>query len=166
MTRYKYDPARVRADFRRKYCRELDLPSGKPSGVEIYPITEDEINELMGDCESSCPKFGEHVTISEWMLWAALRLKYGINYLHPIPKSLQWQTYEPHYTGEKEPTIDDKLEELETKMQNYVDLEIERFNEKFLNYINDGQKSTVKTMACMEEDYKKYFKKNLDIVEF
>ena len=166
MTRFKYDPTRVRAEFRRKYCRELDLPSGKPSGIEIYPITESEVNQIMGDCEFPFPAGGEFTTISEWMLWSALRIKYGINYLHPIPKCLQWQTYEPHYMGEKEQTIDDKLEELEIKMQNYVDHEMQYFNEKFLNKINEGQKSAVKTMACMEEDYKKYFKKNLDIVDF
>jgi hypothetical protein len=164
--KYKYDPSRVRSAFRRKYCRELDLPSGKPSGIEIYPITEEEINKLMGDCEYTPPRSGELTTISEWMLWAALRLKYGITYLHPLPKSMRWQTYESHYDGDKEPTIDEKLEILEMKMQAYVDHEVQYFNEKFLDKINEGKKSTVKTMACMEEDYKNYLKNNLDIPEF
>ena len=163
--KYKYDPARVRTSFRRKYCRELDLPSGKPSGVEMFPITADEVNRLMGDCEYSAPLDGERTTISEWMLWAALRLKYGINYLHPLPKSMQWQTYESHYAGDPKPTIDEKLEILELKMQNYIDFEMQYFNEKFLDKINYGKKSTVKTMTCMEKDFKKYFGGALDISE-
>ena len=86
MAKYKYDPTRVRASFRHKYCHEIDLPSGKPSGYELYPITEQEINDLMGDFDGVAPIGGELTTISEWMLWAALRIKYGINYLNPKTK--------------------------------------------------------------------------------
>jgi hypothetical protein len=165
MTRFKYDPTRVRAEFRKKYCRELDLPSGKPSGVEMFPITEDEINNLMGDCEFDRPRSDEHTTISEWMLWSALRLKYGISYLNPQPKCLQ-VAYERTYEESAKEDLKLHLEELELRMQNYVDNEMQYFNEKFLDKINEGQKSTVKTMTCMEEDFRKYFKKNLDIAEF
>lgn len=165
MARFKYDPTRVRAEFRRKYCRELDLPSGKPSGVEMFPITEDEINNLMGGCEFDRPHSDEHTTISEWMLWSALRLKYGINYLNPQPKCLQVAYERTHEESAKE-DLKLHLEELELRMQNYVDHEMQYFNEKFLDKINEGQKSTVKTITCMEEDFRKYFKKNLDICDF
>lgn len=163
--RYKYDPSRVRSAFRKKYCRELDLPSGKPSGVELNPITEEEINKLMGDCEFNPPRSSEWVSISEWMLWSALRLKYGVNYLNPQPKCLQ-VAYERIYEESAKEDLKLHLEELELRMQNYVDNEMQHFNEKILEQINNGEKSTVKTMACMEEDFKKYFKKNLDIPEF
>ena len=43
---------------------------------------------------------------------------------------------------------------------------MEYFNEEFLDKINEGQKTSVKTMAYIEEDFRKYFKKNLDNVEF
>lgn len=161
MLRYRYDPSRVRPEFRRKYCRELDMPSGKPSGFEIFPITEQEINDLVGDFDGAPPVRGELKTISEWMLWAALRLKYGINYLNPKPKCLR---YVNEYTVA--PSADDKLEELEIRMQNYIDNEMKYFSEKFLDKINGGQKSAVKTMTCMEQDYKKYISHGLDIPEF
>lgn len=164
MLRYRYDPSRVRASFRRKYCRELDLPSGKPSGFEIFPITEQEINDFLGDFDGAPPLDGELTTISEWMLWASLRLKYGINYLNPKPKCLDYDV--SNYDIKTKPEWEEKIEELEIKMQNYVDHEIEYFYKKYLEKINDGQKSVVKTMACMEEDYKKYFKKELDFGGF
>lgn len=164
MLKYRYDPSRVRDSFRRKYCRELDLPSGKPSGFVLFPITEQEINDLVGDFDGAPPLDGERTTISEWMLWAGLRLKYGINYLNPTPKCLKYDV--SNYDIETKPEWEEKIEELEIKMQNYIDREIEYFNEKFLDKINKSKKSSVKTMTCMEEDYKKYFKENLDIPNF
>lgn len=153
MTRFKYDASRVRRDFHSKYCGEFQLPSGKPSGMYMYPISEEEINELMGGCEFDMPK-GEFQTISEWMLWSALRIKYGLGYMNPRTKQSRWFLFGP--TCDEQVEQNDKFEELELRMQNYVDHEIEYFNEKFLEKINDGQKSTVKTMACMEQDFKKF----------
>ena len=164
MARFKYDASRVRASFRSKFCKELDLPSGKKSGFYVFPIEEDEINRLMGNCEFNMPD-GEFETISEWMLWSALRMKYGINYLHPTSKQARWFLFGSDI-GEPAEKSDDKLEELELRMQNYIDNEMKYFSEYFLSKINDGQKSTVKTIGCMEEDYRKYFKKTLDIPEF
>ena len=165
MLKYRYDPSRVRASFRRKYCRELSLPSGKPSGFEVYPITKEEIETLLADFDGAPPLGGELTTISEWMLWAALRLKYGIRYLNPTPKCLRNENVSI-YDIEARPKWEEKMEELEIRMQNYIDHEMEYFSEKFLEQLNEGKKSTLKTMTCMEEDYKKYFKNNLDISEF
>lgn len=165
MARYKYDPTRVRESFRNKYCKTLQLPSGKMSNYDFFPITEDEINSLMADFDSTPPQNSEWTTISEWMLFSALRFKYGVNYLNPQPKSL-WRTYERTYEKSEEEKLKLRLEEIAIRMQNYVDHEIEYFNEKYLEKINDGQKSSVKTMDCMEEDYKKYLQHGLDIPDF
>ena len=141
------------------------------SGYEFFPITEQEINELLKDFDGVPPRNDEQVTISEWMLWAALRLKYGINYLNPKTKQ-HWNLlfsdsgYQRTAEESAKAELDRRLEELECRMQSYVDNEMEYFNEEFLDKINEGQKTSVKTMACMEEDFKKYFKKNLDIAEF
>jgi len=172
MAKYKYDPTRVRVEFRRKYCKELQLPSGKMSGYELFPITEQEINELLKDFDGTPPHNDEQVTISEWMLWAALRLKYGINYLSPMSKQHRYlllscpTSYQRTAEESAKAELDRRFEELECRMQNYVDNEMEYFNEEFLDKINEGQKTSVKTMAYIEEDFRKYFKKNLDNVEF
>jgi len=171
MLKYRYDPTRVRASFRHKYCQELDLPSGKPSGFEIFPITEEEINNLMGDVDCVPPLDGELTTISEWMLFGALRLKYGVNYMNPMTKQHKHllfsnDLYQRTAEDSSKAELKRHLEELEIRMQNYIDHEIQYFNEKFLEKINHGEKSTVKTMTCMEEDFKKYFQKNVDIEDF
>jgi len=70
------------------------------------------------------------------------------------------------YDIKKKPKWEDKMEDLEIRMQNYIDNEIQYFGEKFLDKINEGKKSAVKTMTYMEQDYKKYFDKSLDITEF
>jgi hypothetical protein len=83
----KFDPLEVRPSFRRHYCRELSLPSGKPSGIQIFPISTDEINKLTNTFTDK--DYSETIakdickTESEFLLWTALRMKYGFQYLEP-----------------------------------------------------------------------------------
>ena len=83
----KFDPLEVRPSFRRHYCRELLLPSGKPSGIQIFPIATDEVDKLTSgftekDYSETIAR-DECKTESEFLLWTALRMKYGFQYLEP-----------------------------------------------------------------------------------
>lgn len=82
----KYNSYYVRPEFRRIVCRELDLPSGRPSGYELYPVDGAFVQEVAGIYDppakavmDSCGAENVH----EWLLWTAARVKYGINYLNP-----------------------------------------------------------------------------------
>lgn len=82
----QYNSYYVRPEFRRIVCRELDLPSGRPSGYELYPVDGAFVQEVAGIYEppsktvmDSCGAKNVH----EWLLWTAARLKYGVNYLSP-----------------------------------------------------------------------------------
>lgn len=83
----RFDPLEVRPSFRSEYCQELSLPSGKKSGRYNYPIATSEIINLIKDFttddyeKSIAKEFCK--TESEFSLWLALRLKYGITYLQP-----------------------------------------------------------------------------------
>lgn len=88
----RFKSADVRRVFRRRYQHEYVLPSGRNSGIYAYPITDEEVEVLTS--EYVPPKFikttdptvlfgGYFLNESEWRLWTALRLKYGINYMNP-----------------------------------------------------------------------------------
>lgn len=84
--RLKYDALEVRPSFKSTYCRELMLPSGKGSGWYCYPISAEEIISLTADITEQDYKnttAKECKTISEYLMWVALRLKFGVTYLAP-----------------------------------------------------------------------------------
>lgn len=80
-----YNPSKVRTSFRRKFCHEYQLPSGKYSGYFAYPISDDEVIAITSDySDEEAPNYvGKTLfaNISEWRLWTALRIKYGVNYM-------------------------------------------------------------------------------------
>lgn len=98
--RLKYNSYYVRPEFRRIVCRELDLPSGRPSGYELYPVEDEYVQKVAGMYEApdvkvitSCGADNMH----EWLLWTAARVRYGVNYLSP-KRNQFWLTddmYEP-----------------------------------------------------------------------
>lgn len=96
----------VRLTFKHKYCRTLQLPSGGWSDYDMFPITEQEVRELTKDIKSR-PK-GEWITMDEYLLWCALRLKYGINYLKP-KKQKFLSHIDRLYEMPKEESLEEKL---------------------------------------------------------
>lgn len=81
----KYDPFDVRPSFRSHWCKELSLPSGKGSGYYLNPITTEEVIKLTEDCTD---KEYETTVVkqifnspSEYLMWVALRRKYGVTYM-------------------------------------------------------------------------------------
>lgn len=81
----KYNPYFVREEYRRKICGELMLPSGKPSGYELYPVTDADIYTVRSTYNfppKEALETAEAENVHEWMLWVAARLKYGVNYLN------------------------------------------------------------------------------------
>lgn len=84
--RLKYDALEVRPSFKSTFCRELMLPSGKGSGWYCYPISTKEIISLTADLTEQDYKnttAKECKTASEYLMWVALRLKFGVTYLQP-----------------------------------------------------------------------------------
>ena len=83
--RLKYDPFAVRRSFRQKWCKALVLPSGKTSDYYFFPIDSTEITSLTEDLtkddflHSSAKDFCKNE--SEFLMWVALRKKYGFSYL-------------------------------------------------------------------------------------
>ena len=85
-TKLTFNRKQVRPSFVAHYCGEYTLPSGKMSGYYRFPITDEEINETCKWLDlADKPKY--FWTMSEWMLFTALRVKYGFNYLKPKPQT-------------------------------------------------------------------------------
>ena len=113
-----FNSKQVRNTFKSHYCKELSLPSGKPSGYYIFPITDEEINELSQDLKPE-EKPKRFFTWSEWALFVALRRKYGLTYLHPKTKQERFlSSYDYSNLPQKEENL---AEELEEKMTFYCE---------------------------------------------
>jgi hypothetical protein len=124
----QYNSYYVRPEFRRTVCRELDLPSGRPSGYELYPVDGAFVQEIASIYEapsksvmSSCGAENVH----EWLLWTAARLKYGTNYLNPKRNQfwLEDDMYEPIKKQQNE------FEEELIKLENIVEQRMEWLSE-------------------------------------
>lgn len=107
----KFDPLEVRPSFRSTFCRELMLPSGAGSGYFCYPISNAEVQKLTENFTSS--DYEQSVardvckTESEYLLWIALRLKYGVTYLTSKPGYRP--IHDSAYCAPAEPEIIDKI---------------------------------------------------------
>ena len=123
MERLIFNDNQVRKSFKSKLCKEFILPSGKPSGFYKFPITSEEINEIMKEyADVEKPK--KFFTWSEWALFVALRRKYGFNYLKP-----KEQKFLPHIdTLYEEPKNDESLED---KLLFYCDSKLDEIVEIF-----------------------------------
>ena len=121
--RLKYNPYYVRKEFRRHVCRELMLPSGNPSGLELFPL-DDEFVQTIADMYASPTKETLRScgadNVHEWMLWTAGRIKYGFNYLNPTKR--QFWLNERMYGAEPE---QDPLEEDKIKLENIVEQKLD-----------------------------------------
>lgn len=105
----KFNPYFVRAEYRRVVCRELDLPSGKPSGHFVFPVEDEYVQKIAEIYEApdaevlaACGADNVH----EWLLWTAARTKYGANYLNP--KRNQFWLDDRMYEPEPEPSLFEK----------------------------------------------------------
>ena len=118
-TKLTFNRKQVRPTFMTHYCGEYILPSGKPSGYYRFPITDEEINET---CKWLDPKDKpkRFWTMSEWMLFTALRVKYGFNYLKPKPQTFLRHIDELY----AEPKEENALEQLENKLTSYCDFQL------------------------------------------
>lgn len=119
----KYNPRFVRAEFRRAVCRELALPSGRPSGYELYPVDEKDVeivNETYSAPNTATLKQCGAENVHEWMLWVAGRIKYGATYLSGKKQSFFLPEYKYNPIEKK-----DDLEELEIRMENMMDNRME-----------------------------------------
>lgn len=137
----QYDPTVVRPAFRRKFCHEMTLPSGKHSGYELYPITEEEVRTLTSDY--TAPTFVETDNVmvlfggyfkneSEWRLWTALRVKYGTNYMKPKREQFWLPDYK--YEPRKEP---DPAETLRSDLENQLEQRAEFIEEKIVKNVKE-----------------------------
>lgn len=136
----KYNPRFVRAEFRRMVCRELMLPSGRPSGYELRPVDEKDVeivNETYAAPNTDALKQCGAENVHEWMLWVAGRIKYGSTYLQGRTQSFFLPEYKYNPIKKK-----NDLEELEIRMENMMDNRMEevidrletRRNPEVLNY--------------------------------
>lgn len=118
-TKLTFNRKQVRPSFMAHYCGEYTLPSGKMSGYYRFPITDEEINET---CKWLDPKDKpkRFWTMSEWMLFTALRVKYGFNYLKPKPQRFLRHIDELY----AEPKTENPIEELEEKLTSYCDFQL------------------------------------------
>lgn len=96
----KFNPYFVRAEYRRVVCRELDLPSGKPSGHFLFPVEDEYVQKIAEMYEAPDVKVMTACgadNVHEWLLWTAARVKYGVNYLNPRRNQfwLDDRIYEP-----------------------------------------------------------------------
>lgn len=140
----KFDPLEVRPSFRSTFCRELVLPSGEKSGFLAYPITTEEIRALVADFTTadyeSSAVHDICKTESEYAMWLALRLKYGIVYLQP---QRGWRLINDNKYEEPAPAdIFDKIYEIchgtETRLfdeinSRIIQLEEEQKDKKFFD---------------------------------
>lgn len=119
----KYNSFYVRKEFRMHVCRELTLPSGKPSGLELFPL-DDEFVQTIADMYASPTKETLRScgadNVHEWLLWTAGRIKYGFNYLNPTKR--QFWLNERMYGVEPEC---DPLEEDKIKLENIVEQKLD-----------------------------------------
>lgn len=126
-----FNSKQVRNTFKSHYCKELSLPSGKPSGYYIFPITDEEINELSQDLNPE-EKPKRFFTWSEWAMFVALRRKYGVTYLHPKTKQERFLSeYDMSCLPQKE---ENPIEELENKLLFYCDSKLD----DMLDYLQDS----------------------------
>jgi hypothetical protein len=115
----QYNSYYVRPEFRRIVCRELDLPSGRPSGYELYPVEDEYVQKVAEMYEVPDVKVMTACgadNIHEWLLWTAARVRYGVNYLSP-KRNQFWLTddmYEPIRKQENE------FEEELIKLENLI----------------------------------------------
>ena len=141
----KFDPLEVRPSFRSTFCRELVLPSGKKSGFLAYPITAEEIRALVADFTTadyeSSAVHDICKTESEYAMWLALRLKYGVVYLQP---QRGWRLVNDNkYSDPPEPDIFDKINEIidgvETRLFDEINSRIIQLEEeqKGKNFFDD-----------------------------
>lgn len=105
----KFNPYFVRAEYRRVVCRELDLPSGKPSGHFLFPVEDEYVQKIAEMYEA--PDVNVMVAcradnVHEWLLWTAARVKYGVNYLSP--RRNQFWLDDRMYEPEPEPDLFEK----------------------------------------------------------
>lgn len=117
--RLKYNSYYVRPEFRRIVCRELDLPSGRPSGYELYPVDGAFVQEIASIYEAPSKVVMDACgaeNVHEWLLWTAARVKYGVNYLSPKRNQfwLDDRMYEPIRKQQNE------LEEELIKLENLI----------------------------------------------
>lgn len=102
----KFNPYFVRAEYRRVVCRELDLPSGKPSGHFLFPVEDEYVQKIAEMYEAPDVKVMTACgadNVHEWLLWTAARVKYGVNYL--APRRNQFWLDDRMYEPEPEPDL-------------------------------------------------------------
>ncbi|MBQ2173852.1 MAG: hypothetical protein II453_01885 [Alphaproteobacteria bacterium] len=97
----------IRLSFKHKYCKTLQLPSGNWSDYDLFPIAEDEVRSLTKDLTGR-PK-GPWITNDEYLLWVALRRKYGVNYLKPKPQRFLQHIDNLYAEPQKDDSLEDKL---------------------------------------------------------
>lgn len=105
----KFNPYFVRAEYRRVVCRELDLPSGNPSGHFLFPVEDEYVQKIAEMYEAPDVKVMAACgaeNVHEWLLWTAARVKYGVNYLSP--KRNQFWLDDRMYEPEPEPDLFEK----------------------------------------------------------
>lgn len=108
------------------------LPSGKPSGYELYPVTGADIytvRSTYGFPPKEALETAEAENVHEWMLWVAARLKYGVNYLNRqktrfVPESV-WDTFK---------SIEENKEFLEMKneLQDLIEYRVDTLAETLI----------------------------------
>lgn len=120
----KYNPYFVRPEFKRKVCRELQLPSGRWSGYELYPISGtdiDVVRDRYGMPTKETLETAGAENVHEWMLWVAARLKYGVNYLNKQKKQFFLPDYKYGVIQEENDKFKEELEKLNTLIEYRVD---------------------------------------------
>lgn len=153
--RLTFNSKQVRTAFKSHYCKELSLPSGKPSGYYIFPITDEEINELSQDLDV-VEKPKRFLTWSEWALFVALRRKYGTTYLRPKTKQECFLSkYDTSNLPQKE---ENPIEELEEKLTFYCE---NRLNDM----LNILQESVSNPEPERDTEKQKNFRNSLDNVD-
>lgn len=103
-----FNENQVRKSLKSRLCGEFVLPSGKPSGFYKFPITDEEINDIMKEF-SDLEKPKGFLTWSEWALWVALRSKYGCNYLKPKKQHCLSHIDDFYRDPKKDDDLQDKL---------------------------------------------------------
>lgn len=144
-----YNPSKVRTSFRRKFCHEYQLPSGKYSGYFAYPISDDEVIAITSDySDEDAPNYiGKTLfsNTSEWRLWTALRLKYGVNYLtgrKPMP--------EPCEPGPE------KEEDITEFIMSYVDNRLDAFVNEYSRQMLQEYKEHMSREPEQPIDYRRF----------
>ena len=153
----KYNPMDVRPSFRRKWCHEYELPSGKPSGFFQFPISTEEVLSLtshISDDKISRSAMTQYcINLSEVRLWVALRLKYGFSYLCRNRRQFwidDWK-YDPYRSDEDKERYDKLLFEISSACDNVF----EELSSRINNLKNTKE----------EKDFKKKFDTDLTTEE-